>query len=96
MSGLIQSQDNYTERAIKAGTQRAQQECTGTDIRVEFFTRGELNHRQHEGRRETRWVVLCEMDWASCGLGIWHKLEGQGLKYARNSAEGNKQSQEGG
>lgn len=38
----------------------------------------------------------CEKDWASCGLGIWQKLEGQGLKYARNSAQGNKQSQDGG
>lgn len=37
-----------------------------------------------------------EVDWASCGLGIWHKLKGQGLKYARNSAEGNKQSQDEG
>ena len=37
-----------------------------------------------------------ESDWASCGLGIWQELEGQSLKYARNSAEGNKPPHSGG
>lgn len=41
-------------------------------VRVNFFTREELYQQQPEGRRETRWVVLLEMDWlvVAWGSGI--------------------------
>lgn len=47
-------------------------------------------HGQHEGRREPRRVVPVWNGLGQLWLGDLAEIKGQGLKYARNSAEGNK------
>lgn len=86
MSGLIQSQGNARQGATEAGTQHSR------SVLEQSSGSRSLYHGQHEGGRAQAGGAGVEWPRPLVAWGSGRRR--QGLKYARNSAEGNKPPQD--